>query len=183
MQLSYFLLLLAMSFVALEARNYLSGECNSYEREKVNEGYKPCVYKDSKDIPTIGVGFNLEKAGAISEIESVGADYNALLNGSQCLRDDQIKKLFDIDMEDAERCGSRFVNNWGELGSTRQSALADMAFSMGCENLKLFVFLRYRVEEKHYSAAAEQIRASRWCCQVKSRCDRDVSCLNTTLNS
>lgn len=39
----------------------LNGECNSYDREKLNEGYKLCVYKDSLGIPKIGVGFNLKK--------------------------------------------------------------------------------------------------------------------------
>ena len=177
MQLSYFLLLLAMSFVALEARNYLSGECNSYEREKLNEGYRTCVYKDSEGHPTIGVGFNLDKFGARAEIESVGADYNALLNGSECLKDDQIEKLFDKDMESAVGCASRFVSNWGELGSTRQSALADMAFNMGCGTLGTFHTLRADVEAKEYSAAAKDMRASLWCRQVGSRCDRDVSCM------
>ena len=76
------LLGLLVAFLAVvDAQVELSGPCNSYDREKLNEGYYKCVYKDPVGIPTIGVGFNLEKANAREEIESVGADYNAVLNG------------------------------------------------------------------------------------------------------
>ena len=72
----------------------VSGPCNSYEREQLNEGYCHHVYKDNlRHIPTIGVGFNLLKEGAQKQIESVGANYNAVLNGSQNLTDTQIKEL------------------------------------------------------------------------------------------
>lgn len=74
----------------------LKGPCNSYEREKLNEGYLSCVYKDSKGIPTVRVGFNLQ----------VGADYNAILSGRECLRDNQIRELFETDMNTAVKCTS-----------------------------------------------------------------------------
>ena len=67
--------------------------------KKNNEGYHPCVYLDPvKHILTIGVGFNLEKSGAKEQIEGGGADYNAVLNGSQCLNATQIETLFQEDM-------------------------------------------------------------------------------------
>ena len=65
------LLGLLVAFLAVvDAQVELSGPCNSYDREKLNEGYYKCVYKDPVGIPTIGVGFNLEKANAREEIES-----------------------------------------------------------------------------------------------------------------
>lgn len=178
MKLSIVLLLLAASMVALEARSLGTlGECNSYEREKLNEGYFKCVYKDPVGIPTIGVGFNLQKFGAKSEIESVGANYYAVLNGSQCLDDSQIERLFNKDMDSAVGCASRFVNNWDEIGSGPQSALADMAFNLGCAGLEEFHSLKSAVEEKNFSAAAADMKASLWCRQVGSRCERDVDCM------
>ena len=64
--------------------------------KKFIEGHYRCVYKDPIGIPKIGIRFNLEKANAKEEIESVGAYYNTVLN-SQCLDDSQIERLFDMD--------------------------------------------------------------------------------------
>ena len=172
MHFATLLVLLSASFVALEA-----GECNSYDREKLNEGYYKCVYKDPLGIPTVGVGFNLQKFGARAEIESVGANYNAVLNGSQCLDDSQIERLFNKDMDSAEGCASSWVSNWGSLGSGPQSAIDDMAFNMGCATLHEFTSLRTALEDEDYSKAAADMKASLWCRQVGSRCDRDVACM------
>src|SRR5690554_5080438 len=129
----------------------LSGECNSYEREKLNEGYRTHgnlkkasallikVYKDSKGIPTIGVGFNLMKSGARQQIAAVGANYDKLLAGTQGLNDNQIRTLFNQDMATAVSCVSSWIGNWSSLSTTRQSAIADMSFNLGCgKNRKFF---------------------------------------------
>lgn len=165
-------LLLSACIVGLEA-----GECNSYEREKLNEGYYKCVYKDPVGIPTVGVGFNLKKFGAKGEIESVGADYYAVLNGTQCLNDSQIERLFNKDMDSAVGCASGWLSNWNQLGSGPQSAIADMAFNLGCGQLHEFSSLRSALEDKDYSKAADDMRSSLWCRQVGSRCDRDIACM------
>lgn len=166
------IVLLLACVAALEA-----GECNSYEREKLNEGYYKCVYKDPVGIPTIGVGFNLQKFGARAEIESVGADYGSVLNGTQCLDDSQIERLFNKDMDTAEGCARSWVSNWSSLGSGPQSAIADMAFNMGCATLHEFRTLQGALEDKDYQKAVESMRNSAWCRQVGSRCDRDVACM------
>jgi GH24 family phage-related lysozyme (muramidase) len=159
----------------------LSGECNSYSREKLNEGYKPCVYKDSLGIPTIGVGFNLRKFGARSEIESVGANYDAVLNGSQCLTDSQIEQLFNKDMDSAVSCASGWLgSSWGRIGSGPQSAIADMAFNMGCGTLREFTTLHSCLSSSppDYQGAVNSMKGSLWCRQVGQRCERDVECMN-----
>lgn len=173
MKAAFVLLVLALVPAAL----CLSGECNSYDREKLNEGYKPCVYKDSMGIPTIGVGFNLEKFGAKGEIESVGANYGKVMNGSECLTDSQIKTLFDKDMDTAVSCVRDWVSNWSSIGINRQSCLADMAFNMGCATIKDFRTMKADIESGEYSAAAKDMQNSLWCRQVGGRCDRDVSCM------
>ena len=152
----------------------LSGECNSYEREKLNEGYRTCVYKDSKGIPTVGVGFNLEKFGAKQEIESVGADYSMVLNGSECLKDNQIEELFNKDMDSAVSCAEGFVSG---IGDTAESAVADMAFNLGCSQLHSFNTFRSLLQQKKFDAAAQDMQGTAWCGQVGSRCSRDVDCI------
>ena len=158
-----------------------AGTCNSYEREKLNEGYYKCVYKDPLGIPTIGVGFNLKKFGARGEIEGVGADYDAVLNGSQCLDDSQIERLFDKDMDTAVECASGWLGaSWSHLGSDSQSAVADMAFNMGCATLHEFVGMHSALSESppNYSAAKNSMSSSLWCRQVGYRCSRDIACMH-----
>ena len=160
----------------------LAGTCNSYEREKFYEGYRDKVYLDSKGNPTIGVGFNLNKPGARGKIEGVGADYDAVLDGSQRLNDRQIKTLFDNDMNEAVGCASSWLrSNWHALGSDPQSAVADMAFNMGCATLHGFVKLRAALLESppNYEAARKEMKNSKWCGQVKPRrCDPDIGCMH-----
>ena len=166
-------MLLVLFFPAL----CMAGECNSYDREKLNEGYYKCMYKDPVGIPTVGVGFNLKKFGAKSEIDSVGANYDAVLNGSQCLDDSQIERLFNKDMDTAISCVSGWISNWRSIGSTRQSAVADMSFNMGCFTIKEFTSMKAAIENEDYSAAVSSMKNSAWCRQVGGRCDRDVACM------
>lgn len=48
-----------------------SGSCTCPDIESLvstNEGKRSCVYKDTKGIPTIGIGFNLQRSDAKSLI-------------------------------------------------------------------------------------------------------------------
>ncbi len=154
-----------------------AGECDSYDREKLNEGYRTCVYKDSMGHPTVGVGFNLDKFGAKGELASVGADYNKVLNGTECLTDSQIEQLFNKDMDSAKGCSVRYVSK--SIPEGPRSAINDMAFNMGCGTLETFGTLRSYIEDGKYAEAASDMEGTLWCRQVGSRCDRDVSCMKS----
>ena len=166
---------------ALVAVSY-AGTCNSYEREKENEGYKPHVYLDTEDNPTVGVGFNLNKPGARARIERVGANYDAVLNGNQQLNDEQIRSLFNDDMAEAVRCAKSWLgSSYYALESDPQSAIADMAFNMGCGKLRGFKKLHAALQESppKYQTARNEMENSKWCGQVKKRrCDRDILCMH-----
>ena len=172
-------LLLAIFVICCTQQAVLGGACNSYSAEKLNEGYYKCVYKDPLGIPTIGVGFNLKKFNARAEIESVGADYDKVLSGAECLSDSQIESLFNKDMSSAVSCVSSWLPNWSSIGSSPQSALADMAFNMGCAGVEGFVGMKAALTENppDYSSAASHMRSSLWCRQVGNRCDRDINCM------
>ena len=167
-------------FVDFPVFSVLPGPCNTLDVEIQNEGNYSCMYKDKENHPTIGIGCNLDKKGARKELEGVGADYNAVLNGSQCLNATQILTLFKEDMNTAVRCASSWLKRWSSLGVASQSAIADMAFNMGCAKLAGFVCLRSALDRSPSDLqwAAQEMRNSSWCGQVqKSRCDRDVQCM------
>lgn len=172
----------ALNFVTDSSSSHavsaLKGECNSYEREQLNEGYKPCMYKDSRGIRTIGIGFNLEKNGARSAIESVGANYNEVLYGTQCLEDWQIKHLFNEDMQTAINCAKHFISG---IGDTALSAVADMAFNLGCAKLQQFKNFRAALEQRRFPEAIKELKTSLLCRQVGQRCDRNAACIRQGL--
>ena len=156
----------------------LSGTCNSYEREKINEGYKPRVYIDTEGHPTVGIGFNLDRSDARHRLSAVGADYDKIRAGIAVLSDYQIQKLFRADMEEAVRCVHSWLpNTWQHMNNDQRSAIADMAFNLGCAGLMKFKNMEAALKLREYHRAAAEMRNSKWCRQVKSRCLRNISCM------
>lgn len=58
----------------------------------------PHVYLDSEGIPTVGIGFNLNRGDAAAQLAGVGADYNAVRAGRTDLTRLQITRLFKQDV-------------------------------------------------------------------------------------
>ena len=154
-----------------------TGPCNSYQTEKSNEGYYKCVHNDSLGIPYIGVGFYLNALDAKSKIESVGGNYSAVLYGKECLNDSQIKMLFDMDMNVSLTCASKWLSNWDQLSGSVQSAIADMAFSMGCTMLHELSDVQNALEHEQYQKAVQALGAYFWCNSQQDRCERDAKCI------
>lgn len=161
----------------------VNGTCNSFETEVLNEGNRPCVYNDHLGNPIIGVGFNLEKPHAREKITNIHADYNLVRTGRACLSDSQVRKLFDKNMADAVWCASSWLSSvWSKMSEERQSAIADMAFSMGCSRLKTFKKMKAALERQDYVRAKHEMRESRWCRQLRSRCDRGGACMHAEID-
>ena len=155
------------------------GTCNSFESEAMNEGNKPCVYNDHIGSPIIGIGFNLESPDAKEQIPKIGADYELVRAGKACLNDSQVRQLFENKMNEEVRCASLWLSSvWSKMNEERQSAIADMAFSMGCARLKTFKKMKAALERQNYDQAKREMRDSRWCRQVRSRCDRATECMH-----
>ena len=73
------------------------------------EGKKACVYKDSKGIPTVGIGFNMQRSDARSIFSKYGIDYDAVLSGKKCLTESQISSLFNNDLSWANSGATVFL--------------------------------------------------------------------------
>ena len=158
----------------------LSGPCNAYKREIENEGYRTLRYFDTEGIPTIGVGHNLNKSSSQQQIENVGADYDEVLNGRQALTKSQIKTLFYMDMRTAVECAMNWLPTWSSLGLGPQSAMADMAFNLGCTRLRRFNCLWRALSRSppDLQEAIAEMRDSKWCRDdVPRRCERNVRCM------
>lgn len=122
-----------------------------------DEGLRLRPYVDSVGKITIGVGRNLSDTG-ISKSEA-----DLLLTN-------------DIDRAVAD-CAS--FPWFSALDPVRQVVLVSLRFNMGPSRLRGFRQMLAAIEKKDYSAAADQLQASKWFTQVGQRGPRLVSMLRT----
>ena len=115
-------------------------------RCKVNEGFRPTKYTDTRGFLTIGYGFCID--AGISEYQA------------SCLLDAQV--------HDAEADVSNF--DWyASLDAVRQSVLIELAFNMGIHKLQGFKNMLAACSRADWQAAGDELRNSAWFGQVGQR--------------
>jgi GH24 family phage-related lysozyme (muramidase) len=139
-----------------------------------HEGRRKHVYLDTLNIPSIGIGFNLQRGGARQTLASVGADYDQVLAGTQDLTDAQIDALFKRDLDTALAASQRQVPNFADLHFNARLVVVDMMF-MGEAAFARFKKMIVALENFDYNTAADEMVNSRWYVQVKNRGVEDVS--------
>jgi len=142
-----------------------------YSDLRRHEGVRNQVYVDTLGNRTIGVGFNMERAGAREDITRVGGDYDALLVGQARLSENQINNLLREDTNDAISVAENFVGprEYNELAPRAREILIDMAFNMGPGTINRFRNFRQALIDEDYSVAADEMENSRWYGQVGNR--------------
>ena len=139
------------------------------------EGKRKCVYKDTKGIPTIGIGFNLKRSDAPGLIKGLGLDYSKVVSGKQCLNDHQISSLFNHDLKWASAGAKKCIPSFSTHHKCIQEVLIDMTFNMGANALCSWTHFKDQLAHHQYSSAASNMKSTLWCKQVKSRCTRNTS--------
>ena len=139
-----------------------------------HEGKRLCVYKDTRGIPTIGIGYNLENPGARTAIDNLGADYDSILAGKTCLTDDQVMRLFEPSYQSAVRGAQRAVSSFSELCCNVQEVMIDMDYNLGDGGFASFRGFIGLINEKNWEGAASDGRGTAWCGQVGNRCSDDM---------
>ncbi|CAF1454813.1 unnamed protein product [Didymodactylos carnosus] len=155
-------------------------QCGS-SQTMLNEGAKLCCYYDTTGIPTIGYGFNLNGTDASSTLSQYGLTLANVLNdckkstSKSCLTQAQIEAIFNSkSYPEATTCVNSFVSG---LSAQVQAALIDVAFA-GCATLNQFVKMKADLQNKDYTGAANELKNSAWCVQVKqTRCSSDAACI------
>ena len=124
-----------------------------------HEGLKLKPYKDTKGILTIGVGRNLEDNGI-----------------------EQDEALFML-KNDIKRCENELREiflNFDELPENVKLVLIDMIFNLGKTRFLGFKHMIQAVKERNWDKMIEEMKNSRWCKQVKNRCEDDVELIKAT---
>jgi len=134
-----------------------------------HEGKRNKVYLDSFGIPTIGIGFNLNRDDARERLSSVGLDYNQIRNGSQSLTDEQVYHFFKEDLNEAIQTAQSFLPNFYEHPAKIQEVIINMAFNLGPNKLAEFKKFKEALLDKDYRTAADEMINSEWHGQVGDR--------------
>lgn len=146
----------------------------------LNEGLEPTAYTDTRGFRTVGVGFNLDRGpDARADIAALGLNYDRVRAGTQSITEPQARTLLRDDLNDAIGGARRFASNFDQLSFDRQAVLVDMCFNLGEDGLKEFKQLRRAVERGDWTAAAAEMRDSRWYEQVGDRGPRMTEIMRT----
>jgi GH24 family phage-related lysozyme (muramidase) len=143
---------------------------------RLEGGPREKSYLDSseKQHPTVGIGFNLDRDGAQSDIEKLGLDYKAVCDGTQTLTPEQIDTLFTNDVNDAIAGARRAVSNFDDLPAEKQVVVVDMVFNLGETKFKDFEDTIEAIDAGDWKTAAAEMTDSNWYSQTGNRAKADV---------
>ena len=144
-----------------------------------HEGKRLKVYKDSEGIPTIGVGFNLKRSDAKAKIEAFGLNYDDVVKGKVSLTEAQVDSLLAADIKTAISDCKSTVDGYSSLSDVRKRVLVDMVFNLGKTRFSKFKKMLAAIKAKDFEKTAEEMKDSKWCRQVKSRCTTLESMMKT----
>lgn len=133
------------------------------------------VYIESfgkKPIKTIGIGHNLEEKTSRKKIESLGLNYQSVLDGNTRLTDEQIQELYKLDMNDAIEDARANVKGFDALSDVRKRVVSEMVFNLGINNFRTFRKTIKHLEDVEFQSAADEMLNSRWATQVGIRATR-----------
>ena len=150
----------------------LSGSCPSaLSMIKSGEGFRSCMYKDTKGIPTICYGYNLRNGDARSAITREGANFDDVLSGKKCLSESQCTDLLQKEVNVATS-GKNSI--FGNLGCACADAVAiDMTYNMGAGSMRSFNTFNNLMKTHQWVAAANDLAGTAYCRDVGSRCSRN----------
>lgn len=137
-----------------------------------DEGTELSVYKDTKGIDTIGVGFNLEEPANQSIFEKIaGFSVDEARKGRAITRD-VAHKLLDVTVRQAETDAKSLVKNWDKLSEEQRDAITNFVFNVGKTTASKFKDTFAAINRGDGPAAAQGLRRSLYAKQVGKRAQR-----------
>lgn len=125
----------------------------------------------AKGNPTIGVGFNLNRADARERIKSQGLDYQLVYSGNQNITSEHSRIWLKEDIAQAERDAIQYLgkDNYDRLDGEAKAIITNMSFNLGPNRLSKFVKLKEALISQDYSRAAQEMKDSQWYEQTGNR--------------
>lgn len=146
-------------------------------RLTLDEGEKLKVYKDTKGIDTIGVGFNLQEPANRATFERVvGFSVEEARAGRQITRP-QSRALLEVTVKAAEQDARSLVPEYDQLPPVAQDALVNFVFNVGKTTAGTFKNTLAAIRRGDGKAAADGLRKSAYYKQVGARGERVAQAL------
>jgi GH24 family phage-related lysozyme (muramidase) len=123
------------------------------------EGLRTTMYEDTKGIPTIGIGFNLQRPDAKEKIEGLGYDYDKVLKGEMPISKLHAEQLRDVVMQEELNWLKKSLTKSGvDVGTLRGhhwTSLLSLAYN---GRVLIGPNLRKHLKAGDWKAAEEEIR-------------------------
>lgn len=133
---------------------------------RFDEGVRRAPYRDTKGIPTVGVGHNLQSSPLPS-----GWAYP--------LTDAQIDTLLHGDLQNVYGDLTRALPWWTDLNDVRQRVICNMCFNLGMSKLAGFSNTLAAMRQGRWVDAAAGMLNSAWASQVGARAQRLAQMMRT----
>lgn len=150
----------------------LSAEAKESLKDQLarHEGLKYTSYTDTVGKKTIGIGFNIDDNSSMAKklFKEWKLDYDKVYKGEQKLNDEQVKKLFEINLNIAKEVAKKYLSNFDSQPEEVKEVIINMAFNLGN---KLYEFKKTKelLEKKQYKNASAEMLKSDWAKQVGNR--------------
>lgn len=142
-----------------------------------HEGCRLSAYLDTKGVPTIGIGFNLDDPNATAICLSVGASRAALLDGSAQLTQAQCDSILSCCLHDTAAWLAQAIPAFNGFSDRRKAALADMGFNLGETRFLEFRQMIACIRAGQWEDAASSALDSLWAKEVPARAAEDAAML------
>lgn len=140
-----------------------------------HEGRRVAVYKDSKGILTIGIGFNLEALAAPGICSTFGLNYQGLLDGTIILTEDQIDEIFQFQLNNVIAQAQATFPTFNTFPDDVQAVICDMIFQLGWKGFQGFHHTISCIKSGSWKDAAANMLASDWAKETPGRAREDAS--------
>lgn len=136
------------------------------DRVKRNEGYRRYPYRDSREVLTIGYGFNIDETA-----KGPGLD------------EDECEAVLEIRLDKVRaRLFARMP--WvSSLDHVRQDVLVEMAYNLGVDGLLGFNRTLTMIQAGNYEGAAAAMLESKWATQVGERAKQLSGIMRTGIDA
>eukprot|EP01086_Lenisia_limosa_P001105 TRINITY_DN11_c1_g1_i1.p1 TRINITY_DN11_c1_g1~~TRINITY_DN11_c1_g1_i1.p1 ORF type:complete len:185 (+),score=54.01 TRINITY_DN11_c1_g1_i1:47-601(+) len=167
--------------VALQFGSSLASCNNTLVEDYIghNEGVRKCAYTDSRGYRTVGIGFNLDAAGAQKKIEALGVNYHALYTGKVCLTLHQVDQLFQTVFNQVVHNTAANFPSMNSYGCPRRMVLIDFTYNLGQAGVAKWKNFISQVKSGQWEGAGNNMLNSAYCKQVGRRCTDNAKMLKT----
>lgn len=162
-------------------------------RIAISEGCRLTRYYDTQGVPTIGIGFNLDRSDAVSALTLVGvANPAGVMTGTASITQEQADALFRYSFApiESEARQSLINGTYDALSDARRFVICDLVYNLGQPGWEQFSTSRDLIARAQiaktaglpdaharFVLASAHLRFTTWYTQVGDRAKRDCAML------